>query len=1165
MFLSALVGVCPIAESQSQSPESNPQAIRVLIDSGLYAEAELEAVAQFSATGAALGYSSSDSLQMLDLLVEALVRNGKGAEARTRKLAEQAIRVGEALFGPVHASLASSLSNLGDVLIQAGEYRDATATYERVLTLRNLTGSADSQDAVDDLDRLVRSLTLVEQYDEALRVSDEALRLRETDPRQAGVRTARTLEGRGSLLQRRGDFSSARPALEKALALRESTNWNHPEIAETLSLLGEQYRLEGDLGRAREFGEKALAVARKTLRPDHPDIASYLRGLAHAVTDLGDSAAGRALREAGLAIAETALGPDHVLVGVQLNDLAISFFIEGEYLRARSLWGRALEIFERRLGPDHSRVTTAVYNLALVSHELGDFAEARRQFTRAISTWERVVGRNHIFVARAVAALAEMVSEQRRYAEAHVLYGRALTIRERVLGANHPEVAAILSLMAANVAKLGQIQLAYELSTRALRIHEQSPAGGTQRRARALTTHGTLQANQRDYSGAQESYDRALLLLRPIVGASHPQVAEVLIPLGTTLANLGRSVDSLQVGLEAEEIGRSHLRLMLRHLPERQGLEYARKRPIGLDLALSLAAAARNPPTAPILDQLIRSRGLVLDEIAERRHLSANVVSADLAPLWRALLSARQRYANLVIRGSAGFPGDQYPALLDTARREKEEAERALAEKSALFRDGLLRAEIGLDRIRASLPASSALVAFARYSRTSFERPETATSRGSKPITPSAVSRPRPAYIAFVLLGDGTQPAAVSLGSASDIDRLVARWREEATGVLRVASPVEAEKSYRAAGAALRQRVWDPLRAHVSGVDTVFVVPDGALNLVSFATLPAGETGYLIDRGPVVHYLSAERDLVSSETPKTNNGGLLAVGAPAFDDATLFTQTQPPNRESTPSVARSTSGSLIADTRRAGCGTLQEMQFGPLAGAGREAREVAALWTDSRAEVLEGRAANEQTFKRDAPGHRVLHMATHGFFLGNDCVPVSRGTRSVGGLAVVPKNQPAQPKRPGVALSALTENPLLMSGLALAGANRRAAAATDDEDGILTAEEVSAMNLDGVEWAVLSACDTGLGEVRAGEGVFGLRRAFQIAGVRTVIMSVWSVDDEATRVWMRALYQNRLQKRLNTAEAMRAASLDVLRDRRNRGQSTHPFYWGAFVAAGDWR
>ncbi len=147
----------------------------------------------------------------------------------------------------------------------------------------------------------------------------------------------------------------------------------------------------------------------------------------------------------------------------------------------------------------------------------------------------------------------------------------------------------------------------------------------------------------------------------------------------------------------------------------------------------------------------------------------------------------------------------------------------------------------------------------------------------------------------------------------------------------------------------------------------------------------------------------------------------------------------------------------------------------------------------------------------------------------------------------------------------VSDNPLLRSGLALAGANRRAAAGPDDEDGVLLAEEVTALNLEGVEWAVLSACDTGLGEVKAGEGVFGLRRAFQIAGVRTVIMSLWSVDDQAARLWMRALYERRLQKHLSTADAMHQASLGVLRDRRTHRQSTHPFYWAGFVAAGDWR
>jgi len=232
------------------------------------------------------------------------------------------------------------------------------------------------------------------------------------------------------------------------------------------------------------------------------------------------------------------------------------------------------------------------------------------------------------------------------------------------------------------------------------------------------------------------------------------------------------------------------------------------------------------------------------------------------------------------------------------------------------------------------------------------------------------------------------------------------------------------------------------------------------------------------------------------------------------------------------------------------------MRFEPLAGTGREVRQVAALWKDSPADILEGRGASERAFKREAPGRRVIHLATHGFFLDETCSPATAGTRSVGGLAFARK-------KPSPAGS--NDNPLLLSGLALAGANRRVSAGPDDEDGILTAEEVTALNLSGVEWAVLSACDTGLGEVKAGEGVFGLRRAFQMAGVRTVIMSLWPVDDDAARLWMRALYQGRLQKHLNTANAMREASSSVLRDRRARGQSTHPFYWAAFVAAGDWR
>jgi CHAT domain-containing protein len=184
-------------------------------------------------------------------------------------------------------------------------------------------------------------------------------------------------------------------------------------------------------------------------------------------------------------------------------------------------------------------------------------------------------------------------------------------------------------------------------------------------------------------------------------------------------------------------------------------------------------------------------------------------------------------------------------------------------------------------------------------------------------------------------------------------------------------------------------------------------------------------------------------------------------------------------------------------------------------------------------------------------------VATHGFFLGGRCPSALDSGRGIGGLA--PAEGARRPEVPA------WESPLLLSGLALAGANHRSAAGPDEEDGVLTAEEVAAMDLSGVEWVVLSACDTGAGEFTTGEGVLGLRRAFQVAGAGTLVMSLWAVEDELARRWMRALYEGRLLKGLPTAEAVREAARAVLRERRQNHQSTHPFYWAAFVAAGDWR
>jgi CHAT domain-containing protein len=181
--------------------------------------------------------------------------------------------------------------------------------------------------------------------------------------------------------------------------------------------------------------------------------------------------------------------------------------------------------------------------------------------------------------------------------------------------------------------------------------------------------------------------------------------------------------------------------------------------------------------------------------------------------------------------------------------------------------------------------------------------------------------------------------------------------------------------------------------------------------------------------------------------------------------------------------------------------------------------------------VLTGREAGEAAFKRNVRGRKVIHLATHAFF-----------------------NRPEQAWR----------SPLESSGLALAGANLLPVTGERKEDGILYADEVAVLDLSGVDWVVLSACETALGAIRAREGVLGLRRAFQVAGARTLIMSLWSVEDGATRKWMHTLYAGRLSG-MSTAAALREANLDAIRSLRGGDKSRVSARWGAFVAVGHWR
>lgn len=1134
-ILLALHGGGASAQSRA-SPVGGTTDIRQAIDRGQYGIAAQVAGDRVRDLSLQLPPDAPELFAARDLWIETFWRNGV-ANPDARAAAERLVDDKRRAFGADHPALIQTLENLGRILLRSGDNDPAAERLAQAVRIADGLLPRNDLAVAAALDAYGAATLARGRFEEARQVLDRALRLKLSALSSRDIEVARTHETLAQLMLTVGDYRGARPHVEEAVSIRAAAMPEHPEFAGTLSLQGDLLWFEGNVREAFQSYDRAVRIATATLRPLHPDIARYLRNSALALDDMGDIALALSLRQRAAAIVEADLGADHPAMVAYLNDLANSFLAQGDYARARALYDQGLSIHRRRYGPGDAGVATLLHNLALVNGTLGDFAAARRQHDAAVAIWQRQLGPDHPFVAVALSELAAMLVSEGRPADAVVFYRRALAIRERILGADHVDVARSLAGMADALVRLKRFREAEPLSLRALDIWTRSDQEDAPGLAAVLALRADVLRAAGRLPEARTLGERALRIRQRAFGAQHPQVAETDVQLARISFELQDRAQALREALDAETLGVAHLRSTIRYLPERQALRYAAKRPSGLSLALSvLRSGAGRDEAGAVLDALVRSRAATLDEMAARRHSVLDSGGPELRALAAALVSSRERLANLVVRDVAD-PTPHDLELLERARTDRELAERALAEKSSEFRAELARAEIGLDEVRTALPPASAVVSFVRYE----QYQQNLAGRG----VPGASSA---RYGAFILRAGEPTPVFVPLSTATTIDAAVTEWRRAAAfGTVRNPTLQEAEAAYRAVGRQLARLTWQPLAAHIEGAARIFVVPDGSLNLVNFSALPVGAADYLVTAGPLIHYLAAERDLVVGADRPLPGGGLLALGGPTFDAA-------PSSRPAAPGVRRDAGG----------CGSFQGLRFGALPATLKEVTDVTQLWraaageSDPRSiEMLTGDRATERAFKSQAAGHGVLHLATHGFFLG-ECEEARGGTRGVGGLT------PAgvRPRSRGIR----DENPLLLSGLALAGANRRSRQDLADDDGILTAEEIAALNLEGTQWAVLSACDTGLGAITSGEGVLGLRRAFQVAGARTVIMSLWPVEDDATRGWMRALYRARLEPaHRDTAESVRAASLAMLNARRARGLSTHPFYWAAFVAAGDWR
>ena len=1078
---------------------ARPRLAGALAQLGALADSSRLAAADSLATAVLAGALGTpgplDSVAAIETLVDVRVDLGRAGSAATLALAERAlaIRVARAPRDTLAQSRDHDL--IGNVRFGLGDFARARADFELASRLRAGLAEDDPR-RIQSVHNLARSAYALGDYAGARDGFQRAVALRERALGPRSTQLARSLNGLANTLSVLGDPIGALDAAERALAIREAVlPPDHPDVFNNLGVVA-RYRAElGDLVRAKALGERAVASAARAYGADSPLLAQPLTQLGNVLDQLGDDVRARACFERALAIDLRTYGPRHRIVVQAYDWLASALITHGDLDAAEPLVARGLALLDSIPDPSVQDRTALL------------------------------TGRARLLMRRGHPAAAESVITE------------VLHIDERAFGPDHPAVARECVSVGAYRFEGGDPAGARPWFERAVAIYERSKRPDSLHLAIALDGLGTAQMSGGDTTAAARTLAHCLAIRERWLGPDHPDLEPTLDHLAILALRQRRPEVAMAMALRAESISREQLRGSAGASSEREALALAAGRIGGLDLAVD---AATRPELGPdgrraAWDALIRSRALVLDAIAVRTHtaLEGDTLTARLRA---ARAEARRDLAAVMVRGPGGLGPARYQALVDHWRHEADLAERALLEASPEQAALERRGGLGFDAVAAALPAGSALVAYARY------RPGSATGEFDPPR-----------YAAFVLRAGARTPAVVPLGDAATLEGTLGRW-DTALGQRpgeRGSEAAAAERAARGAGELVRRAVWDPLVPALGGSARVFVVGDGALALTPFAALPEPGGRYLVERGPLLHVLTSERDLVGDPSRTRTGHGLLALGGAAFDSVA----TGP-----APLVA----AALPFRGLRARCAEFSRVRFAPLPGTAREVEDVAALWQAAagaeEVRVLSGVEADEAGFERLAPGRRVLHLATHGFFV-DPAVPPRRAAAAWASWPMPRRHPRRRRRRPRRRTRARCGSRVSPSPAPTGARTSRSAGTTASSP----PRRWRPLDLAGVEWAVLSGCDTGVGRLLAGEGVLGLRRAFLVAGVRTVIMSLWPVEDAATRDWMVALYRHRLAEHLGTAESVRAAARDLIAARRARGLDTHPFRWAAFIAAGDWR
>ena len=1048
----------------------------------------------------------------------------------------QALSIQRKILGENHPEVANTLNNLATLYSRRKDLSKAESLLREALQIKLSTLGEQNLDVATSLNNLGMLYSSTGKYTQAQSLLQQALEIERSTLGEQHPDVAIVLSNLALLYKTMGDYAQAEPLFKQALQIQRTTlGEQDPRVATSLNNLAGLYYAMGDYAQAEPLFKQALQIQRTTLGEQDPRVATVLNNLAQIYYAMGDYAQAEPLLQRALNIQREALGEAHPQVALGLANLGALYEALGDYKRAEPLLQRALDIQRKTLGEAHPQVANSLLMLGRLRKELGDYREAESMLQRAL-TIQAALGEQHPDVAASLNDLAGLYRETGDYAKAEPLYRQALEIRQAALGEQHPDVAASLSHLGILYTILGNYERAEPLLQQVIDIRRNSLEETHPDVVASINNLATLYLSMGSYEKVEQLLQALLDKQRssPDDDYPHPEISTIMHNLAASYVAMQRYDEAKAMMEQAAAIDDQLIEYIFSITSksrQRLFMEILQKN-FAAYLSLTLQHFSHSSGAVQIaLDMVLRRKAIDIERQAQGRDSILAIRYPKSSSQIDELTTLRRQIAHrLLVRPRVWKNVAVHRQLLKAWCDQKKLLERELSKQVPEI--ALAQQLRTVDRyvVTRVLPRGSVLVEFVCLNIFDFTR-----------TTGCRLQSNGEHYLAFVLPAQDPEAVhMIDLAAADTIDKLISAFLEEIAPVeviehsTRQAIPVRPPmQSGTETAFLLRVKAFDPLIEAFAGSQYLILALDAELGRLPFAALPTDDGKYLIDDYHF-SYLQTGRDVLRFNTKtKSQLAKPLVIADPDLDldleSAEVSTAWTDEGRgQQINSVYRLLSLPHLEGTR----------------GEGRKIAEMLGVRPWLGESVL-------KSALRASLSPRILHMAAPSFFLPNP--RFTPGPLDLGMLGW------EEHMGQGQTLYDESEDLLLRSGIALAGANtwlKGGQLPPEAEDGLLTAKDVSGLDLSSTNLVVLSACQTGAGSAHISASIAGLQRAFLFAGARTVVMNLSLVPDRQAVELMTDFYRHILDGKPNV-QALYEAQLNM------KSRYPHPANWSTFICYGD--